>query len=347
MIIQSHSNALLTASSLTLTPTLVYKSSKNIYVKMFFESSTGLPYAIKPSVFHASLVIFSDYNQIDLLYRLVPIEGHESNIESSIYLKNEASRVVERKAAIGDISTKFKFIVLLYWLREEEEKTIISTRSLHLIKYKAIFGLSIDTLHFERYLADSHGGKRFIVSTLDRRRIIFLPNVFLKCDVNKALDGARKDNLLGRWSLTTKRKQPKQKTSEEKSYPHRSSCKEILSRNSSCVAKKTLNSDQEKPPLAPPQVAVFAGREFVCSSSFQSSAGIKAKNKSTTTFHSSLREIRPRKRWTSRANIHHIKPMEWVDFVLHGIAMSMYFNGLSVLQKAMTGMFTYDASMIG
>lgn len=33
--------------------------------------------------------------------------------------------------------------------------------------------------------------------------------------------------------------------------------------------------------------------------------------------------------------------------VLQGMAISTYLNGESVLQKAITGMFTYDASVIG
>jgi len=36
-----------------------------------------------------------------------------------------------------------------------------------------------------------------------------------------------------------------------------------------------------------------------------------------------------------------------LTLLLHGIAISMYLNGLSEVTKAMTGMLTYEASVIG
>lgn len=54
----------------------------------------------------------------------------------------------------------------------------------------------------------------------------------------------------------------------------------------------------------------------------------------------------PRRRRTSRANIHHIKPTEWVPLLLHGTATSTYLSGESVLQNAITGMLTYEATPI-
>lgn len=36
-----------------------------------------------------------------------------------------------------------------------------------------------------------------------------------------------------------------------------------------------------------------------------------------------------------------------ITLLLHGIAMSTYLNGVSALHKAITGMLTYEASVIG
>src|SRR5258708_35240473 len=52
----------------------------------------------------------------------------------------------------------------------------------------------------------------------------------------------------------------------------------------------------------------------------------------------------PRRRRTSRARSHHIRPIECRDLLLVGMATSTNFRGASVSQKAMTGMLTYEAS---
>ena len=49
---------------------------------------------------------------------------------------------------------------------------------------------------------------------------------------------------------------------------------------------------------------------------------------------------------TSLANIHHMVPIDCTPLLLHGIATSTYFDGESVLHKAITGKFTYEASVI-
>uniref|UniRef100_A0A182VHF1 Uncharacterized protein n=1 Tax=Anopheles merus TaxID=30066 RepID=A0A182VHF1_ANOME len=80
--------------------------------------------------------------------------------------------------------------------------------------------------------------------------------------------------------------------------------------------------------------------------SFSASSGSRKKNRSGITSQRSC-VILPRRRSTSRASIHHIRPIECVDLVLHGMAMSTNLTGESVLQNAMTGMLTYDASVTG
>ena len=61
--------------------------------------------------------------------------------------------------------------------------------------------------------------------------------------------------------------------------------------------------------------------------------------------HAWCRLILPRMRSTSLASNHHIRPTECAPLLLHGIATSTCFSGKSVLQNAITGMFTYDASV--
>uniref|UniRef100_A0A182M2P9 Uncharacterized protein n=1 Tax=Anopheles culicifacies TaxID=139723 RepID=A0A182M2P9_9DIPT len=73
--------------------------------------------------------------------------------------------------------------------------------------------------------------------------------------------------------------------------------------------------------------------------SFSASSGSRKKNRSGITSQRSW-VILPRRRSTSRASNHHIRPIECVDLVLHGMAISTNFTGESVLQNAMTGMLT-------
>merc|ERR1719284_1310013 len=67
----------------------------------------------------------------------------------------------------------------------------------------------------------------------------------------------------------------------------------------------------------------------------------------STTTSQDWREIVPRRRRTSRASIQYRRPIELRALLLAGIATSTNRRGESVSQKAMTGMFTYDASRIG
>merc|ERR1719317_1699580 len=63
--------------------------------------------------------------------------------------------------------------------------------------------------------------------------------------------------------------------------------------------------------------------------------------------HGCSRLMVPRRRRTSRASIHHMVPIAIWPLLLQGMAMSTCLRGESVLQKAMTGMLTYDASVTG
>jgi hypothetical protein len=54
----------------------------------------------------------------------------------------------------------------------------------------------------------------------------------------------------------------------------------------------------------------------------------------------------PRRRRTSRASIHQTRPIEWRPLLLVGMATSTYSVGESVSQRAMTGMLTYEASLM-
>jgi hypothetical protein len=50
---------------------------------------------------------------------------------------------------------------------------------------------------------------------------------------------------------------------------------------------------------------------------------------------------------TSRANNHHRRPMLCADLLLPGMATSTNLKGESVMHKAITGMLTYEASVMG
>jgi len=52
----------------------------------------------------------------------------------------------------------------------------------------------------------------------------------------------------------------------------------------------------------------------------------------------------PLKILTSLANNQKIIEIDWVDLLLHGMATSTYCNELSVSQRAMHGILTYEAS---
>ena len=48
---------------------------------------------------------------------------------------------------------------------------------------------------------------------------------------------------------------------------------------------------------------------------------------------------------TSLAKNHQARPMEWMLLLLVGTAISTNLSGVSELQRAMTGMLTYEASL--
>ena len=71
----------------------------------------------------------------------------------------------------------------------------------------------------------------------------------------------------------------------------------------------------------------------------------RAMNKSTSSFHSQSALRVPLKIWTSLARNQKTVAIAVGTLLLHGITISTYSRGASVLQRAMVGILTYEASM--
>merc|ERR1712050_412811 len=67
--------------------------------------------------------------------------------------------------------------------------------------------------------------------------------------------------------------------------------------------------------------------------------------RSTMTSQSESRGISPLSCMVSRARSQNMYAMEWRDLLLDGIATSTQLRGESESQRAITGMFMYDASV--